>query len=74
MTYKPRGLRTAKDARRRDLTLPTRPFVSPPCAHCKAPLADADGNPSWEIVGQLTFVCLGGCAPRPRASRRSGLM
>lgn len=70
--YKPRGLRSAKLARVSAVYAPSRPFVAPPCARCKAPLIDADGNPRWDIQGQLTFVCLGGCAPAP--SRRSGLM
>lgn len=39
-----------------------RPFVPPPCARCKAPLMDAKGNPRWDVIGRLTFVCLGGCA------------
>ena len=41
-----------------------KPFVAPPCARCGARLCDAKGNPRWEIIGKLTFVCLGGC-PRP---------
>lgn len=49
----------------------TRPFVAPPCARCGASLTDTVGNPRWEIVGQLTFVCLGGC-PLP-ISRKAWL-
>jgi hypothetical protein len=71
--YRPRGLRSAKLARVTAVDAPTRPFVPPPCARCKAPLVDADGNPRWDITGQLTFVCLGGCAPVLAGSRRSEL-
>lgn len=74
MTYKPRNLRAAKQARRRELALPTRPFVPPPCARCNAALQDWHGNPRWDIVGQLTFVCLGGCTPVAAPSRQSVLM
>jgi hypothetical protein len=70
--YKPRGWRIAKAARAQAVYAASRPFVPPPCARCKAPLQDAAGNPRWDIQGQLTFVCLGGCRPAP--SRRSVLM
>ena len=46
-----------------------RPFVAPPCPRCGTPLCDADGNPRWEIQGRMTFVCLGGCTPRPAQHR-----
>jgi hypothetical protein len=39
-----------------------RPFYIPPCSRCRAPLGDSKGNPRWDIVGRLKFVCLGGCA------------
>lgn len=39
-------------------------FIAPDCARCRTKLADRFGNPRWEIQGQLTFVCLGGC-PEP---------
>lgn len=45
-----------------------RPFVAPGCARCRAPLADEHGNPRWEVVGKLTFVCLGGCRPARKAA------
>ncbi len=45
-----------------------RVFISPPCARCGRVLMDRDGNPRWDIVGQLTFICQGGC-PQPRAAR-----
>lgn len=38
------------------------------CAWCRSPLADAAGKPRWELywcVGQMVFVCLGGCRPVP---------
>lgn len=49
------------------------------CANkdCKEILADADGQPSWDLLGGQ-FVCRGGCgitavpraAPRPAIRRR----
>ena len=39
-----------------------RPFVAPDCPRCGTKLADRHGNPRWDVVGQLTFICLGGCA------------
>lgn len=44
-----------------------RPFVAPPCARCGTRLADAHGNPKWDVIGLLTFVCLGGCLRRKAA-------
>jgi hypothetical protein len=44
-----------------------RPFAIPQCGWCKAALVDEQGRPRWEVVGRLTFVCLGGCY-RTRAS------
>lgn len=49
-----------------------RPFVTPNCPRCGTPLQDANGEPRWEIIGRLTFVCLGGC-PDQVARRRAGL-
>lgn len=49
-----------KQALARDIAA-ARPFVAPPCARCKTPLMDAAGNPRWDVIGRLTFVCLGGC-------------
>lgn len=42
-------------------SLGVRPFQIPPCARCGDLLADTRGNPRWDVVGQLTLVCLGGC-------------
>lgn len=58
-----------KRALARDIAA-ARPFVAPPCARCKAPLMDADGNPRWDVIGRLTFVCLGGC-PRRSVRRKA---
>jgi hypothetical protein len=49
-----------------------RPFVAPDCPRCGARLADRYGNPRWDVVGRLTFVCLDGCAPA-RARRTADL-
>lgn len=54
--------------------LGVRPFVTPGCARCGAPLCDRAGNPRWEIVGQLTLVCLGGCDPQWRARKRKAAL
>jgi hypothetical protein len=50
----------------------SRPFVAPDCPRCGTRLADRHGNPRWEVVGQLTFVCLGGC-PSQAARRKAAL-
>lgn len=47
--------------------LGVRPFLIPGCARCGARLADQHGNPRWEIVGKLAFICLGGCRGRAQA-------
>jgi hypothetical protein len=50
-----------------------RPFAIPRCGWCEAPLADDQRRPRWEVVGHLTFVCLGGCRPRATAVRKARL-
>jgi len=44
------------------LGIDCQPFYIPLCANrvCKAPLADAAGNPRWDLL-EGRFVCLGGC-------------
>lgn len=51
----------------RDLGVPV--FRIPPCALCGAFLADQHGNPRWDVVGQLTLVCLGGCRSQARTRK-----
>lgn len=58
------------DATAADLGVP--PFQIPPCARCGDLLADPYGNPRWDVVGKLTFVCLGGC--RPARQRRKAVV
>jgi hypothetical protein len=43
---------------------PVRPFRPPPCTWCGADLLDDAGQPSWDVVGRLTFVCRGQCRNR----------
>lgn len=67
------GARRRAAARQRDIARDiavARPFQAPPCAHCGVRLCDGEGNPRWDIVGTLTFVCLGEC---PRLSRKADL-
>jgi hypothetical protein len=73
VTRRASTLRREKLARYQAIDAPTRPFVPPPCARCGDQLVDSDGNPRWDITGQLTFVCLGGCTPVLVGSRRSEL-
>ncbi len=40
-----------------------RPFVAPRCARCQTQLCDWRGNPSWDVIGRLTFVCRDACPP-----------
>lgn len=54
----------------RDLGVPV--FHIPPCARCGDLLADANGNPRWDVVDRLTLVCLGGCPPA-RLRRKAAL-
>jgi hypothetical protein len=50
----------------------TRFHLVPSCAWCKAVLLDERGQPAWDLFGKdLTYVCRGGCAPRPA---RTGLL
>lgn len=41
-----------------------QPFTHLRCDHCQARLHDSAGNPRWECVGKLKFVCTGGCRSR----------
>lgn len=41
-----------------------QPFVAPPCARCGRPLCNRAGQPRWDIVWPLAFVCLGSCPTR----------
>lgn len=46
-----------------------KPFYIPRCAQCSTPLADAAGNPRWDVL-EGRFVCLGQCRP---VSRKAAL-
>lgn len=43
-----------------------RPFVAPPCRLCGQSLCDSDGQPRWDVVGDLMFICLESCHPEPK--------
>lgn len=43
-----------------------RVFVPPVCARCGRYCQDTRGEPRWDVVWPLAFVCLGGCQPTGR--------
>lgn len=45
------------------LGIDCQPFAIPRCAQCREPLADAQGNPRWDLLEER-FVCLGHCNPK----------
>lgn len=58
-------------ARKRDIArdiAAAKPFHVPHCARCGVRLMDGKGNPRWDVVHDVRFVCLGGC--RPQAAKR----
>jgi hypothetical protein len=59
----PAGLKAARAGQEPlRLGIDCQPFYIPKCANraCRAPLADAAGNPRWDIL-EDRFVCLGSC-------------
>lgn len=52
------------------LGIDCHPFYIPRCANrrCRAPLADADGNPRWDVL-EGRFVCLDTCRTTRKADR-----
>lgn len=57
------------------LGIDCQPFYLPRCENrrCRAVLADAEGNPRWDLL-EGRFVCLGGCTEaRASATRKAAL-
>lgn len=55
-----RKARSATIARQTAVPLGAKLFQIPRCAQCRAPLANAAGEPRWELL-EGRFVCLGRC-------------
>lgn len=52
-----------------------KPFQIPRCTNtaCRAPLADEQGNPRWDLL-EGRFVCLGACKPKRAAAARKAAL
>jgi hypothetical protein len=55
-----RKARSAAIARAAALPAGAKPFHIPRCTDCRAPLANAAGEPRWDLL-EGRFVCLGRC-------------